>query len=73
MSQQLVRPTQGRMIAGVAAGIADRMGWSRTAVRLALVVSTVLPGPQFLVYLAGWILIPEESALEGSTSPEISH
>jgi phage shock protein PspC (stress-responsive transcriptional regulator) len=56
----LVRPRKGRVIAGVCAGIADRFGLSRTAVRLAFVVSIVLPGPQVVVYLLLWILIPSE-------------
>ena len=60
MSQALVRPARGKVIAGVCAAIADRFGWSRTAVRAAFVISVVLPGPQFLVYLLGWILIPQQ-------------
>ena len=47
------------MIAGVCAGIADRYGWSRNTVRLVAVVSCLLPGPQFLAYLALWALMPE--------------
>ena len=56
----LVRPRKGRMIAGVCAGIADRMGVSRTLVRLAFVLSIVLPGPQILLYVLLWIVIPSE-------------
>ena len=56
----LVRPRRGRWIAGVCAGIADRFGWSRGLVRLAFVVSIVLPGPQVLIYVVLWILIPSE-------------
>lgn len=58
MSGSLERPRHGRVIAGVCAGIADRFGWSRTLVRVLFVVSCVLPGPQFLIYLALWLLIP---------------
>ena len=54
----LVRPRDGRMIAGVCAGIADRFGLSRFLVRLIFVVSIVLPGPQVLVYVLLWVLIP---------------
>jgi phage shock protein PspC (stress-responsive transcriptional regulator) len=57
----LVRPRKGRVVAGVCAAIADRFGLSRTAVRLAFVVSIVLPGPQVVVYVLLWILIPSES------------
>ena len=57
---RLVRPRKGRVIAGVCAAIADRFGLSRTLVRVAFVVSVVLPGPQVVVYLLLWILIPSE-------------
>jgi phage shock protein PspC (stress-responsive transcriptional regulator) len=55
---ELSRPRQGRMIAGVCAGIADRYGWSRSTVRIVAVLSCLLPGPQFLAYLALWALMP---------------
>lgn len=56
----LTRPRRGRMIGGVCAGIADRFGWSRTAVRLIAVLSCLLPGPQFIAYIVLWILIPAQ-------------
>ena len=59
MSAALVRPRRGRVIAGVCAGIADQFGWSRFTVRLLFVVSMLLPGPQVLVYLALWVLVPD--------------
>ncbi len=55
----LTRPVKGRMIAGVCAGIADRLGVSRGLVRLLFVLSCVLPGPQILLYIALWILMPQ--------------
>ena len=42
------------------AGLADRFGLSRGAVRLGFVVSMLLPGPQILLYVLLWILIPSE-------------
>lgn len=57
---KLVRPREGRWIAGVCAGIADRFGMSRKTVRLLFVISTILPGPQIVVYLALWVLIPSD-------------
>lgn len=57
---KLVRPRDGRMIAGVCAGLAQRFGWSPKAVRIAFVLSCLLPGPQFLLYLAMWVVIPKE-------------
>lgn len=56
----LVRPRQGRWIAGVCAGLADRFGVSRRLVRLLFVLSVLLPGPQVIVYVVLWILIPSE-------------
>lgn len=60
MAAQLVRPTKGRMIAGVCAGIAHRFGLSPFIVRLLFVLSCLLPGPQFIIYLAMWLLVPAE-------------
>lgn len=58
-STSIVRPRDGRMIAGVAAGLADRFGIGRTTMRVIFVVSMLLPGPQILIYLILWIVIPE--------------
>jgi phage shock protein C len=59
MSSALVRP-QRRVIAGVCAGIAQRFGWSPNLVRLVFVLSCLLPGPQFLVYIVLWVMMPSE-------------
>ena len=58
-STALVRP-QRRVIAGVCSGIAERFGWSPNLVRLVFVLSCILPGPQFLVYVVLWAMIPSE-------------
>jgi phage shock protein PspC (stress-responsive transcriptional regulator) len=57
---RLVRPKEGRMIAGVAAGLADRFGMDRGMMRLLFVLSMILPGPQILIYIVLWVIIPEE-------------
>jgi phage shock protein PspC (stress-responsive transcriptional regulator) len=59
----LSRPRRGRIIAGVCAGLARRLGWSPFLVRLIFVVSCVLPGPQILIYLALWLIIPSDDRL----------
>lgn len=56
----LYRPREGRIIAGVCAGIGRRYGLSAWTVRLLAILSCLLPGPQFLVYIVLWILIPDE-------------
>lgn len=55
----LARDPHHRMIGGVCAGIARRFGWSVGTVRLLFVVSCILPGPQVLIYVALWLLMPE--------------
>lgn len=57
----LVRPRHDRIVAGVCSGLGRRFGISPNVVRLIFVLSMLLPGPQILIYLAAWILIPNES------------
>ena len=57
-SAGLVRPSRGRILGGVCAGVADALGVSRWLVRAVAVVSIVLPGPQVLAYLLLWIFMP---------------
>ena len=58
----LRRPLQGRLVAGVAAGVAEYLDIDPVMVRIALVVLTVFGGVGVLVYLAAWALVPEEGA-----------
>ncbi|MGI8577802.1 MAG: PspC domain-containing protein [Nocardioidaceae bacterium] len=62
MSVALDRPREGRVIAGVCAGIADHFGFNRATVRVAFAVSCVLPGPQVLLYVALWVVMPQRPA-----------
>jgi phage shock protein PspC (stress-responsive transcriptional regulator) len=61
-SMPLRRPVHDRMLAGVASGIADYLGVDETLVRIAIVVATFFGGAGIAVYLAGWLLIPEEGS-----------
>jgi phage shock protein PspC (stress-responsive transcriptional regulator) len=54
------RPRRQRVLGGVCAGIARHYGWSRWLVRLGFVASCLLPGPQILLYIALWILMPKD-------------
>lgn len=60
MSAALVRPQGNKVIAGVCAGLAQRFGTSATTMRVIFVASCLLPGPQFLLYLALWVLLPAD-------------
>jgi phage shock protein PspC (stress-responsive transcriptional regulator) len=57
---RLSRDTRNAVLGGVCAGIARRYGLSTKALRVAFVVSCVLPGPQFLAYVALWIFLPAD-------------
>jgi len=59
MSTSLVRP-RNRVVAGVCSGLAARFGMSPNVVRLLFVLSCILPGPQFLVYVVLWVMMPSE-------------
>jgi len=60
VTRRLARPRDDRWIAGVCSGLARRFGMSPGVMRLIFVVSCLLPGPQFLIYLALWVLLPNE-------------
>lgn len=55
----LTRPNDQAMIAGVCAGLARRFDMKPTTVRVLFLLSCLLPGPQFVVYLVLWVLIPK--------------
>ncbi|MEV6562533.1 PspC domain-containing protein [Nocardia sp. NPDC051756] len=59
-ARRFTRSTQDKWIAGVCGGIADYLGWNANVVRLLFVVSCLLPGPQFIVYLVLWLLMPKK-------------
>jgi len=54
------RPRRGRKIAGVAAGIGHRYRIDPVLVRVGLVVASVYGGAGVLVYLLGWLFLPEQ-------------
>jgi len=60
MSARLSRPRDDRWIAGVCSGLGRRFGMSSNTVRLLFVLSCLLPGPQVLLYIVLWVLIPSE-------------
>ena len=61
-AQTLSRPTHDRMLAGVAAGIARYLNVDVTVIRIVFAVLTVVGGAALPIYLAGWLLIPEDGA-----------
>ena len=59
--ERLHRARQGRMVAGVAAGLADYLGVDPTLVRIGFVALALMGGVAVPLYLAGWLIIPDEN------------
>lgn len=54
------RRSRDRMIGGVCGGIAERLGWPRDRVRVAVAIVTILTGgiPGIVAYLLLWFVMP---------------
>lgn len=59
-ANRLLRPREGRMVAGVCAGLARYFGWDANLVRLAFGIFTVFYGLGALLYGLAWLLVPDE-------------
>ncbi|MEW1792756.1 MULTISPECIES: PspC domain-containing protein [Streptomyces] len=62
----IARPREGRMIGGVCAALARRFGTSANTMRVIFLASCLLPGPQFLLYLALWAFLPSQKNAAGT-------
>jgi len=56
----LVRPRQGRMLAGVCAGLAARFGISPLLMRIIAIILVVFAGLSVWAYVLLWIVMPNE-------------
>jgi phage shock protein C len=63
--KRLYRLREGRMVAGVCAGLGRYFGIDATVVRLVFAVFTVFGGMGVVLYLIAWAVVPEEG--EGSS------
>ncbi|MGH8894546.1 MAG: PspC domain-containing protein [Actinomycetes bacterium] len=75
--QGLVRPREGRVLAGVCAGLGRRFGIDPWPARLLFVLLLlVIPGSQLLIYPVLWILMPKEigaaGAMPATPAPTVS-
>jgi phage shock protein C len=52
------RAREGKVLAGVCAGLAEQFGISVTIVRLAFVLGTLIGGPGLVIYLVLWVSMP---------------
>ena len=67
MQKRLMRSKNDQQVAGVAAGLADYFNIDPTIVRLLFVLGTFLGGPGLVIYIALWIVMPED---KGETNVE---
>jgi phage shock protein C len=63
--KRLLRRRDGRMVAGVCAGLAAYFGIDVNLVRLGFGIFSIFYGLGILVYLIAWAILPEED--EGSS------
>jgi phage shock protein C len=67
--QGLVRPREGRLLAGVVAGLGRRFGIDPWPARLLFIlVLLLIPGSQILIYPILWILMPWEASTAPATT-----
>ena len=59
--KRLVRPRNGRKLAGISLGLAEYFDIDVTVIRIVWVIMFFLSGgTAFLAYIIAWIIIPEE-------------
>jgi phage shock protein C len=58
--KRLVRPRQGRKIAGVCLGCAEYFDIDVTVVRLVWLITAIMTCVGFIPYVIAWIVMPEE-------------
>lgn len=65
---RLYRTVQGRVVGGVAGGLADYFGMDPTIVRLIFVLLVIFGGSGVLLYIILWIILPEKNTYNTFTS-----
>jgi phage shock protein C len=70
-TKRLYRSRSERMLAGVASGVAAYLGIDPLFVRLAVVFLTLLNGIGLLLYLAMWLLVPNEDSLMADAREQV--
>ena len=68
----LRRPADGRILGGVAAGLARYFAFDVAYVRIILVALSFLGGAAVPLYLAAWVLIPAEGS-DTAIADEVLH
>lgn len=58
--KKIMRPREGRKIAGVCQSLANFFGLDVSIIRIVWLLAVLLAGTGFLAYLVCWLVIPEE-------------
>lgn len=69
----LRRSRDQRIVAGVAAGLAEHFGLDLTIVRVGIVALSLLGGAGVPLYLAAWLLMPEEGSQASVADDLLDH
>jgi phage shock protein PspC (stress-responsive transcriptional regulator) len=72
-NRTLYRPRDQGMLTGTAAGIASYLGMDPTIVRVIFVALAVLGGAGLPLYLAAWLLMPEEGTERSIAADLLGH
>jgi signal transduction histidine kinase len=65
------RPVEGRLVAGVARGIADALGLDPNVVRCGFVVLSLASGLGVVCYAVAWLLMPERDSGAVTRAPRV--
>ena len=69
----LRRPIDGRILGGVASGLARHFALDVAYIRIAFVALCLLGGAGVPLYLAAWLLIPDEGTESSIAADWMSH
>lgn len=69
--KRLLRSRNDRMVAGVASGLANYFNTDPLFVRLGFLLLAFLNGTGIVVYLALWLLIPNEDSVAGDARAQV--
>lgn len=54
----MYRSSRYKMLGGVCGGIAEKLGWSPTLVRILWLIASILPVVGWVLYVVLWIALP---------------
>lgn len=67
--KRLVRPREGRKVAGVCAGMAEYFDLDVSLVRVVWLILAFMTGVGFIGYIVAWIVMPEEPYMLAAPAP----